>query len=265
MSWNRGILVAVLVAVWGCGPPELDTSSAASVVESLTRLEESMKPDRREAFRDAIAYLTDGATVGIEVGPVEPFLEAFAPFEGMTAEEILMAAWVRRVDDLRGRIADLDDRSRTSAAAQSLIDHVELSGVRLFPVGEGNLERPLVEAVVRNNTRSTVFGISFQTSIRTADEETPWVIEVVDRPIGRGLAPGERTSIRFGLDDSRWNRVLERESEAVFLCGVVRLEGSGGKVLAATEYGPTDAYLHQLWTRQLARLLSDPPAGVSAS
>jgi hypothetical protein len=57
MSWSRGLLAAILVAVWGCGQPELDTSSAAALVESLARLEESIEPDRREAFRDAIAYL----------------------------------------------------------------------------------------------------------------------------------------------------------------------------------------------------------------
>jgi hypothetical protein len=265
MSWSRGLFAAVLLAVWGCGPPELDTSSGPALVESLALLEESIDPDRREAFREAIAYLTDDATVGIEVGPVEPFLEAFAPFEGLTAEAILTAAWMRRVDDLRERIADLDARSRTGAAAQSLIDRVELSDVRLFPVVEGNLERPLVEAVVQNGTRSTVFGISFQVSLRPAHEETPWVVEVADRPIGRGLPPGQRASIRFELADSRWNRALEAEPDTVFLCGVVRLQGSRNRVLAATEYGPTDAYLHQLWTQQLTTLLNDPPAGVSVS
>jgi hypothetical protein len=265
MSQSRGLLAAVFVMACGCGSPELDTSDATALVESLAHLEASLEPDRREAFRDSIAYLTDDATVGIDVGPVEPFLEAFVPFDGLTAEEILTAAWVRRVEDLRERIADLDSRRRTGAAATSLIDRVELSDVRLFPIGEDNLERPLVEAVVRNGTRSTVFGISFQASIRPAHEETPWVIEVVDRPIGRGLAPGQRASIRFGLDDSRWNRALEAGPDAVFLCGVVRLVGSRGRVLAATGYGPTDAYLHQVCTRRLRILLSDPPAGVSAS
>jgi hypothetical protein len=265
MSRSRGLLAAVLVVVWGCGPPELDTSSASALVESLARLEDSIEPDRREAFRDAIAYLTDDATVGIDVGPVEPFLEVFVPFEGLTAEEILTAAWVRRVDNLRECIADLDARRRTGAAARSLIERVELSDVRLFPISEGNLERPLVEAVVHNGTRSTLFGISFQASLRPAHEESPWVIEVVDRPIGSGLAPGQRSSIRFGLDDSRWNRALEARPDAVFLCGVVRLLGSRGRVLAATEYGPTDAYLHQLWTQQLRQLLSAPPGGVSVS
>ena len=265
MSWSRGLLAAVLLSVWGCGPPELDTSSGPALVESLVRLEESIEPGRREAFREAIAFLTDDATVGIDVGPVEPFLEAFAPFEGLTAEEIVTAAWMRRVEDLRERIADLDARSRTGAAAQSVIDHVELSDVRLFPVAEGNLERPLVEAVVRNGTRSTVFGISFQASLRAALEETPSVVEIVDRPIGRGLAPGERASIRFTLDDGRWNRALEAGPGAVFICGVVRLEGAGGRMLAATQYGPTDAYLHQLWKQQLAQLLSEPPTGVSVS
>jgi hypothetical protein len=265
MWYRNAPLAAVLVAVWGCGAPELDTSSAPALVDSLARLEESVEPDRREAFREAIAYLTDDATVGIEVGPVEPFLEIFAPFEGLTAAEIVTAAWTRRVDDLRDRIADLDARRRTGASAQSLIDGVELSDVRLFPVSEGTLERPLVEAVVRNGTRFVLFGISFQASLRPAREESPWVVEVVDRPIGRGLAPGQRASIRFELADGRWNRALEEEPDAVFLCGVVSLLGSGNRVLAATEYGPADAQLQQLWTRQLKRLLSDPPAGVSVS
>jgi hypothetical protein len=51
----------------------------------------------------------------------------------------------------------------------------------------------------------------------------------------------------------------------VFLCGVVAVQGSRGRVLAATEYGPTDAYLHELWTRHLEQLLSDQPEGVSVS
>ena len=265
MSWSRGLLTAVVVVVWGCGPPELDTSSPAALVESLARLEGSVAPDCRGDFRDAIAYLTDGATVGIDVGPVEPFLGAFVPFDGLTAEEIVTAAWRRRVDDLRGGIADLDARRRAGAAAQSVVDLVGLSDVRLYPVGEDNLERPLVEAVVHNRTRSTVFGISFQASLRPAHEEAPWVIEIVARSIGGGLPPGERASIRFGLEDRRWSRALEAEPDAVFLCGVVRVLGSRGRVLAATEYGPTDAYLLELWTRKLEQLLSEPPAGVSLS
>lgn len=265
MSWRRGLLAAVVVAVWGCGPPKLDTSSAAALVESLARLEGSVEPDRRADFRDAIAYLTDDATVGIDVGPVEPFLGAFAPFEGLSAEEIVTAAWRRRIDDLRGRIADLDARRSAGAAAQSVIDLVGLSDVRLYPSGEGNVERPLVEAIVHNGTRSPVFGISFQASLRPVQEETPWVIEVVDRPIGPGLAPGQRTPIRFGLDGSRWNRALEAGPDAVFLCGVVRVLGSRGRELAATEYGPTDVYLHELWTRHLGELLGDPPSGVPVS
>jgi hypothetical protein len=259
------LLAAILALVWGCGPPELDTSSAPALVKSLTELEESVEPDRREAFRDAVAYLTDDATVGLDVGPVEPFLEAFAPLDGLTADAIVTMAWMRRVNELKGNITDLEARAADGAAAQALIDRVELSEVRLFPHGGAARQRPMVEAVVLNRTRSALFGISFQASLRPVDEDAPTVTEVVDRPFDGGIAPGQRLSVRFELENSSWKHTLETDPDAAFLCGITRLMGRRGRVLAATDYGPTDVFLHALWTRQLEALLDDPPEGVSVS
>ena len=79
------------------------------------------------------------------------------------------------------------------------------------------------------------------------------------------IAPGQRLAIRFELTDSSWRHTLDDAPDAAFLCGIVRLMGRRGRLLAATDYGPTDAYLHQLWQRQLDELLAAPPEGVSAS
>lgn len=265
MSRSHWLLVAVLVAVGGCGPPELDTSSAPALVESLAELEASVEPDRREAFRDAVNYLTDGATVGIEVGPVEPFLESFAPLDGLTPDAIMTMAWMQRVRELKDRITDSEARSRSAEASQAIIERVELVEVRLFPHGGAARERPMVEAVVHNRTRWRLFAISFQASLRPTDEGVPSVVEIVDRPFDGGIAPGQRLPVRFELTDSRWRHTLEDAPDAVFLCGIVRLTGRRGRVVAATDYGPTDEYLHRVWQQELAELLADPPEGVSAS
>ena len=265
MGWRGMLLAPILAAAWGCGPPELDTSSAAVLVESLTELEESVEPDRREAFRHAVAYLTDDATIGLDVGPVEPFLEAFAPLDGLTADAIVTMAWMRRVDELRRNIADLEARAAEGAAAQALIDRAELSEVRLFPHGGAAREHPMVEAVVVNRTRSPLFGISFQASLRPQDDDVPAVVEVVHRPFDGGIAPGQRISIRFELEDSSWRHTLETDPDATFVCGIVQLTGRRGRTLAATGYGPTDALLHREWTVQLEALLARPPEGVTAS
>jgi len=265
MRRSRWPLVAVAFAVWGCGAPELDTSSAPALVASLTELETSLEPDRRETFRDAVDYLTDDATVGIEVGPVEPFLEAFLPLDGLTADAIITLAWMQRVNDLKRGISDLEARATHGAAAQALIDRVEVSDVRLFPHGGAARDRPMVEAVVSNRTRSSLFGISFQASLRPPDEDVPSVVEVVSRPFDGGIAPGQRLAIRFELTDSSWTHTLEDHPDAVFLCGIVRLLGRRDRVVATTGYGPTDAYLHRIWERRLSELLDAPPEGVSAS
>ncbi len=265
MPRSLRLLVAMLLALWACGAPELDTSSAPALVASLEELETSLEPARRETFRDAVDYLTDDATVGIEVGPVEPFLEAFAPLDGLTADAIVTMAWMQRVNELKRGISDLEARATRGAGAQALIDRVELRDVRLFPRGGAARDRPMVEATVHNHTRSSLFGISFQASLRAPDEDVPSVVEVVDRPFDGGITPGQRFSIRFELTDSSWTHVLEDRADAVFVCGIVGLTGRRGRVLAATDYGPTDAYLHEVWRRQLARLLDAPPEGVSAS
>jgi hypothetical protein len=257
--------VVCLAATWGCGAPELDTSDAAALIESLAELEASLEPERREAFRDAVDYLTDDATVGIEVGPVEPFLEAFAPLDGLTADAIVTMAWMEHVSELKRDIADAEARSRAGAAARSVIDRVELSDVRLFPHGGVSRGLPIVEAVVHNRTRSSLFAISFQASLRPVDQQTPAVVETVHRTFDGGIAPGQRLAIRFELTDSSWRHTLDDAPDAAFLCGIVRLMGRRGRLLAVTDYGPTDAHLHELWQRQLDELLAAPPDGVSAS
>jgi hypothetical protein len=123
----------------------------------------------------------------------------------------------------------------------------------------------MVEAVVHNRTRSSLFAISFQASLRPPGEELPSVVEIVHRPFDGGIAPGQRIAIRFEFEDSRWRHALVDAPDAVLLCGIVRLTGRRGRVLASTDYGPTDAYLNAVWRQQLAELLDAPPDGVSAS
>lgn len=265
MAWRPTLAVTLGVGVlWACGPPVIDTSSGPELFNSIRSVEEALEPDRCEAFRDAVGYLTDGAALAEGVGSVEPILTAFAPLDGLAADEITLMAWTRRVALLRDRIADLEARRFAGESAQAMIRHVEVGHVRLYPRIGHNLDRPLVEAEVRNRTSTTVFGIWFQVSLRRADEAEPWVVEVVHRPIGAGLAPGQTVSLRFELEDEDWLRAAETVPGDVLLCGVVRLAGRRGRVLAATDYGPTDAYLQQLWQARLDELLADRPRGAPA-
>lgn len=260
MRMSRFLLVMLgVIALSACGPPVLDTTGGAELYASLEKLENRLEPERRQSLRDSIDYLTNHALAGDDLVPVETVLEAFRDLDGMTAEEIIVLAWTTEVGLLKEKTDELESRRVAGARAQSVLDNIEIGNIMLYPKTGENLRYSMVEVSLRNRTSSTVFMISFQVSLRRANESEPFVAEVAERPVGLGLEPGRAVTLRTDLTDPSWNLAATAGQDAVLLCGVVGIQGRQGRNIASTDYGPTDRYRHQLLQDQLLRLLAAQP------
>jgi hypothetical protein len=111
---TRLTLPCLLIALFGCGPPQLDTSSDAKAVASLERLRRSLPQDKRAEFDQAVMTIVLSRLSGkreLEIeqaGPAGLDARALEPLDGMTAHEVIIEA---------GRIAaDAARRSRSAGS-----------------------------------------------------------------------------------------------------------------------------------------------------
>jgi hypothetical protein len=111
---TRLTLPCLLIASFGCGPPQLDTSSDAKAVASLERLRQSLPEDKRAEFDQAmmtivLSRLSGKRQLEIEqAGPAGLDALALRPLDGMTAQEVMTEA--RRI------AADAARRSRSAGS-----------------------------------------------------------------------------------------------------------------------------------------------------
>jgi hypothetical protein len=260
MSPSRLVLaVAGASVLCACGPPRIDATNSKALVKSLDRIEHRLDPDEMAAFQDALEYLAndDGTTRDPEL--MADILPSFAPLDGMSAVETIHHAWHTRVTRTEARICDLEARHEASKGAREAIAGVVLSDTLLYPADSGALERPLIEVMVENRSRQRLYGIGLQVSLRHRDELEPMVVEEVDCQFGSGFPPHRRTRCRAELNDKEWLSATQLGRDAVLLCGVDRIDGRRGRVIAISSYGPTEEYLHDALKAQLESLLESEP------
>jgi hypothetical protein len=263
-AWRAWALVSLVFAVCACGPPTLDSSTHLRLVRSVTEMSEDLEPAQRSQLDEALDSLSGG--LAITRTPADPaaLLAAYAPFEGMTAAEIVVAAWERKLEVLDGQIDDLEARRRAAEPQRELLAGLELLEARLFRVDPSFLERPVIEATVENHTPVTLHLVGFQASLRRPNELSPWLVERFERVTERGLEPGERRTWRIEPADEAWQDVSEKDAADVFLLEVMRLEGEGGELIAASDYGAVDDYQLSRLLERRTELAAAPPYPLTA-
>jgi hypothetical protein len=258
-AWRLCAVLSFAAVLCSCGPPALDSSSPFRLARSVAEMSEPLGPDQRRQLDEALAYLGAGVEIRAEPADAAALLAAYASLDGMTASEIVVAAWRQKLEVLDRQIDDLEARRRAAAPQRELLAGLEQLEARLFRVDPSFLERPVIEVTVENHTPVQIHLIGFQASLRRPEELSPWLVERFETITDRGLEPGERRTWRIEPGDDGWRSVSEKHAADAFVLEVMRLEGRGGELIAATDYGAVDDHQLSRLRERRAELEAAPP------
>ncbi len=237
----RLISVACAVALLAaCGPTTIDTSSFEGLERSVTDLREPMEEGQRAQFDESLNYLVgETALLNGEKQPAHPelVLALYKPLAGMTAEGIISEALRRRLDEVQTAVAAIE-RKREGAEEQRLaLDAFDLQKSKVYKRNRGSLEWPVIEFKAANNTDQLIWLIHFRAALMRPGYDEPWLVEEFDQLVLNGIAPGERDLWRIEPERQEWVTLVDPHPDLLFTLEVMRLEGLGGNVIAATEWG----------------------------
>jgi hypothetical protein len=264
MSLGQISVVAIAAAVLaGCGPPTLDPSDYHKLETSVNQLREPMEQDQRARFNEALTYLVGDAAVipeDLETAerPEHPeiVLALYEPLQGMTAEEIITDARRRRLEQVQSAVEALEALRRGSEEELATLARFHLEKGRVYKRNKGFLEWPVIEFRATNNTDQTVWLIHFRAALLRPGYDQPWLVEEFDQLILDGMAPGERDLWRIEPEQQEWVTLIDPHPDFRFTLEVLRLEGLGETVIAATEFGQLEAARLELYRETLERIQS---------
>jgi len=255
----RWIVVALVVLTAGCGPKTLDTSSLDGLENSLTELREPLELDERDRFDESLTYLVGGgAILNDEAQATHPgiVLALYQPLAGMTVEDVFAEALRRRLEEVQGAVTELERKREVSDTNREALDAFDLKASRVYKRNRGFLEWPIVEFKAENNTDQVIWLIHFRAALLRPGYEEPWLVEEFDQLVLNGLAPGEGDLWRIEPERQEWVTLIDPHPDLVYTLEVMRLEGLGGNVIAATEWGEIEVARLALYQKTLDEIVS---------
>jgi len=241
------VLAAVLEVCTGCSAPAVDSGSDKSFESSLSAVRESVSPERRAAFDQAVL------TIAMEdVSPERIFAGALTPgsmstemkvqLSGKTADEILAEA-DRIAEDRRAQqrkatlkeIAALQQERDDALSTAAELEKFEVLRARFSKTRNVlGMAEPRILLRVRNGTQHALSRAYFTGSIVSPGRSIPWLTGNFNYQIPGGLEPGEEATWSLSPDAfSSWGSV-EAPPDAGLNVTVVRLDGPDGKALFST-------------------------------
>ena len=254
------VSLCLVVLLAGCGPPTLDSSSFKKLESSVTKLREPMDPEYRARFDEALTFFVGDAALideqNAEERPEHPdlILALYSPLKGLTADGIIGEARLRRVEQVQTAVAELEQGRIDSEAARLKLKGFRLQASRVFKRNKAFLEWPVIEFKAENNTEEVVWLIHFRAALLRPGSEEPWLVEDFDQLVLEGLAPGERDLWRIEPEQQEWVTLIDPHPDFRFTLEVMRLEGLGDTVIAATEWGDIEAARLALYEKTLEKI-----------
>jgi hypothetical protein len=254
-SWPGLMVVFALgLVVVGCGPQTLETSSVEKLEKSLNEMREQIELEQRDRLDEALKYLVgDSAIMADEANPPHPelVLALYEPLKGMTADGMIAEARRRRLDEVQTAVTELEELRAGSGGAQEVLDRFDLEKSRVYKRNRGFLEWPVIEFKAENNTDQEIWLIHFRAALLRPGYDEPWLIEEFDQLVLNGLAPGERDLWRIEPEQQEWVTLIDPHPDFIFTLEIMRLEGLGGTVIAATEWGDIEESRLALYNKTL--------------
>jgi len=254
-SWPGLMVVFALgLVVVGCGPQTLETSSVEKLEKSLNEMREQIELEQRDRLDEALKYLVgDSAIMEDEANPPHPelVLALYEPLKGMTADGMIAEARRRRLDEVQTAVTELEELRAGSEGAQEALDQFDLEKSRVYKRNRGFLEWPVIEFKAGNNTDQEIWLIHFRAALLRPGYDEPWLVEEFDQLVLNGLAPGERDLWRIEPEQQEWVTLIDPHPDFIFILEIMRLEGLGGTVIAATEWGDIEESRLALYNKTL--------------
>jgi hypothetical protein len=262
LTTTRVALVSLCLAALsaGCGPPTLDSSSFKKLENSVTRLREPMNPEYRARFDEALTFFVGEPALidetNAEARPEHPelILALYSPLKGMTADSIIAEARRRRLEQVKTAVDELERGRIESEDARLKLEGFHLQASRVFKRNKNFLEWPVIEFRAENDTDEVVWLIHFRAALLRPGSEEPWLVEEFDQLVLEGIAPGERDLWRIEPEQQEWVTLIDPHPDFKFTLEVMRLEGLGDTVIAATEWGDIEAARLALYEKTLEKI-----------
>ena len=236
--------LSVSMVLSGCEPEKVETTTVSELESSLAALYAQVDPSRRKLLDESVAYVVGGEAVfDAEAQSAFPelVLEIYRPIEGMTAEEIIVSAQRTRLIEVQLALGELEEKRATSGDAGQILKRFTLEKSRVFKRNRGFLEWPVIELRAGNNTDQKVWLIHFRAALLKPGSAEPLLVEEFDQLVLDGLAPEQRALWRIEPLQEEWISLIEPHPDLRFTLEVMRLEGLGGSVIGATEWGEVEA------------------------
>lgn len=255
--------LCLLALTAGCGPPTLDSSSFKKLESSVTKLRDPMDPEYRARFDEALTFFVGEAALvderNAEERPEHPdlILALYSPLKGMTADGIIADARRQRLEQVQTAVADLEQGRIDSEEARQKLQDFHLQASRVFKRNKDFLEWPVIEFRAENNTDDVVWLIHFRAALLQPGSEEPWLVEEFDQLVLEGIAPGERDLWRIEPTQQEWVTLIDPHPDFQFTLEVMRLEGLGDTVIAATEWGDIEAARLALYQKTLEKIRTE--------
>lgn len=238
-----GLLLAAS-AVTGCKPePKIDSSSEQSMQESAQLVRESLPPERRGQFDEALATLALSSLdfASILSGTVDAdqmVANTKAQLHGLTAEQVIAEAGrakaereIREREQAFAEIAELQEKQNAAAVAREKLKDFEVKRSRFY-LRERRYsgKEPVIEMTVLNGTDSAVSRAFFKGVVASPGRSVPWISEDFNYSIRGGLEPGEEQKWSLAPNQfSAWG--TEVPDDAILTVTVERLDGADDQPL----------------------------------
>jgi hypothetical protein len=257
LRWMTAVGLGLVVV--GCGPKTLETSSVEKLEKSLTVMREQIELEQRDRLDEALKYLVgDTAVMEDEANPPHPelVLALYEPLKGMTVDGMIAEALRRRLDEVQTAVTELEELKVGSEEARDQLDLFKLEKSRVYKRNRGFLEWPVIEFKAENRTDQVIWLIHFRAALLRPGYDEPWLVEEFDQLVLNGLAPEERDLWRIEPEQQEWVTLIDPHPDFRFTLEIMRLEGLGETVIAATQWGDIEESRLALYNKTLEKIRS---------
>lgn len=249
------ILFTSILVFSGCsGEKKIDASSDESMRDSISKVKESLSPEQKEKFEQAVMALlfagVDGENLFLMAADSDGASRRLKDrLDGKTALEIIAEA------DKIIQQRDAEKRKKIAAEISELLEKKALADearekLKLFQVfhaefhypdtGHG-YRRPVMYLKIANGLDQAVSHAYCHGLLATPGRSVPWVSADFNFSISGGLEPGEEMTTklepnRFG----KWGEAPQERTDMVFAVSVLRVDGADGKPILNSRFSEYD-------------------------
>jgi hypothetical protein len=230
------VCAALLLAACSSGlDQKVDASNDAAFRDSLTRIQQSVSPERAQELNDAIRIL---AVSDVSIGYEGGILGALKKLEGQQTDQLreLVQSAVNGKSgkaSVEDELAKLNKAGAEYEANKDVLTKIEIQLPRLGYAPTGTGKMAMLEFKVTNNSEHTLTALFLRASAVDPGSTRVLFADDINYKLPAGLPPGESKDIRLPYSQpGKWNAPeLTKRSETELEVSVVNAEAGVGKKL----------------------------------